>query len=202
MVGLGAAAVRGGLGGGARVIQGSAGQCRAVVVRGATSQDRRWLEMNSSEASKTRTKWCSSFPWCRGVGGAVVERGVAGREAWGVERGALGRGRGACGEGGRRARRGEAGRYRCMHMHVHMQVACACAALCGGVPSRSQSRCRARTPSVEDGRISPREMAAGGGRRLYLVRVRVGVGVGVRVRVNEVRVCGLRRAALVRRADW
>ena len=25
--------------------------------------DRRWLEMNSSEASKTRTKWCSSFPY-------------------------------------------------------------------------------------------------------------------------------------------
>ena len=33
-----------------------------VCVRPAR-QDRRWLEMNSSEASKTRTKWCSSFPY-------------------------------------------------------------------------------------------------------------------------------------------
>ena len=49
----------------------SAGWCGPGVWRVAcgvwrvrpSRQDRRWLEMNSSEASKTRTKWCSSFPY-------------------------------------------------------------------------------------------------------------------------------------------
>ena len=45
-----------------RGLAGAGMACGVWRVR-PSRQDRRWLEMNSSEASKTRTKWCSSFPY-------------------------------------------------------------------------------------------------------------------------------------------